>query len=220
MDKEEEKDMRWRDLVGSLIVLLAGVAVAGVALAQPPLGGPRPGGGPDRFTAENAAQLGLDDQTRQAIDQIVDESRKRARELRGELRGLHQEMQELLAQETPDEAAVMQQAEVIGQAETELHKHRLGTLIKIRALLTDEQKAKLVQIREERRANWRHAPIAACEADVEQLCPDAEDPWARRHCLRHHWDELSSDCQAGVESARGQARRGRDRPERSGTDEL
>lgn len=212
--------MRCRDLFGSLIVLLAGVAVAGVALAQPPFGGPRPGGGPDRFTAEHAAQLGLDDQTREAIDEIVDESRKRAREIRGELRGLHQQMQELLAQESPDEAAVMRQAEAIGQAETELHKHRLGTLISIRALLTDEQRAELVEIREDRRAKWRHAPIEACEADVVELCPDAGEPWSRRRCLRQHWDELSPGCQGGVESAREQGRRGRGRPGRGDTDEL
>jgi len=211
--------MRRLDLVGFLTVLLAGAVIASAGFAQPPLG-PRPGGGPDRFTAEYAAQLGLDDPTREAIDQIVDESRKRARELRGELRGLHQEMHELLSQKTPDEAAVMQQAEAIGQAETELDKHRLETLIRIRALLTEEQRAELIGIREETRRQWLQPVIEACEADVDQLCPDAEDRWSRRHCLRQHWEELSAGCQDAVETAKGEAGRGRGKPGRPSNDEL
>ena len=212
--------MRRLDLIGFFTALLAGVAIASVGFAQPPFGGPRPGGGPDRFTTEHAAQLGLDDPTREAIDQIVDESRKRARELRGELRGLHQDLHELLSQETPDEAAVMQQAEAIGQAETELHKHRLETLIRIRALLTDEQRAELIGIREETRAQWLQPVIEACEGDVDQLCPDAEERWSRRRCLRQNWEALSAGCQDAVETAKGEARRGRGKPGRRGTDEL
>ena len=46
----------------------------------------------------------------------------------------------------PDEAAVMQHADAIGQAETEMHKHRLATMLEIRALLTPEQRQELTQI--------------------------------------------------------------------------
>jgi Spy/CpxP family protein refolding chaperone len=212
--------MRRLDLVGFLTALLAGVAIASVGFAQPPFGGYRPGGGPDRFTAEHAVQLGLDDETRAAIDEIVDASRTRARELRVERRGLHQEMQQLLSQETPDEAAVMQQAEAIGQTETELHKHRLETLIRIRALLTDEQRAELIGIREETRAQWLHPMIEGCEADVDQFCPGAEDLWTRRRCLRKRWEEISPECQGAIEAAKGEGRRGRGKPGRRGNDEL
>ena len=212
--------MRRLDLVGFLTALLAGVAIASVGFAEPRFGGPRPGGGPDRFTAEHAAQLGLDDQTREAIDQIVDESRKRARELRGERRLLLQEMHDLLSEKTPDEAAVMQQAEAIGQAETELHKHRLETLIRIRALLTDEQRAELIEIRGETRAQWLQPLIEACEADVDQFCPEAGERWSHRRCLRQHWEELSADCQDSIEAAKGEARRGRGKAGRRSTDEL
>ena len=102
----------------------------------------------------------------------------------------------------------MQQAEAIGQAETELHKHRLAAMVQIRALLTDEQRAELMEIREETRAQWLQPLIDACEADVGQFCPDAKDPWTRKRCLRQRWDEVSLDCQAAVEDARGKGRRG------------
>jgi Spy/CpxP family protein refolding chaperone len=213
--------MRCFKLAGSVIALLAGLAVAG--FAQPPPGGPPPGGGPgpfggpppgrgpDRFIEEHAAELGLDDETLEAIEQIVDESREQGRELSEELRGMHREMRDLLSQDTPDESAVMQQADAIGKAETELHKHRLGALIRIRALLTAEQREELSRIREETRGQWRERLVDSCGADIDALCPGADDPWSRRGCARAHWDELSSGCQDAIEAARAKARRGHHR---------
>jgi Spy/CpxP family protein refolding chaperone len=218
--------MRWFTLVGSLTALFLGLSVASQGFAQPPFGGPPPGGGPDsfggpppgrgpdRFIEEHAAELGLDDETLEAIDQIVDESRERAQALRADLREMHREMRGLLSEDTPDESAVMQQADAIGKAETELHKQRLMALIGIRALLTEEQREELSRIREETRAQWRQPLLDACEADIEGLCPDAGGPWSRRGCARAHWDELSSDCQNAIESAR--ARRGHHRGKHHG----
>ena len=219
--------MRCFKLAGSVAALVAGLAVASAGFAQPPFGGHQRGGGhhrghgPAGFIEEHTEQLGLDDETREVIDGIVDESRERARKLHGELRGLHREMHDLLSQENPDEAAVMQQAEAIGQAETELHKHRIGALIKIRALLTDEQRAELIGIREETRSQWRQPLIESCEADVDRFCPGAEGPWSRRGCARDHWEELSPDCRDAIESAREKARRGhRGKPGRRPMDEF
>jgi Spy/CpxP family protein refolding chaperone len=204
--------MRWVSLSGSVLVLALGLSVAGVSGARPPFGGHRPDGGhhrdhgPERFIEEHAAELGLDDATRQAIDQIVDESRERARELHAELRDLHRGMRDLLSQDAPDESAVMQQAEAIGEAETELHKHRLGALIRIRALLTEEQRAELARIREEAREQWLEPATLACQADADHFCPDAEDHWSRGRCLRDHWEEVSPGCRDAIEAARSGAR--------------
>jgi Spy/CpxP family protein refolding chaperone len=204
--------MRWVSLSGSVLVLALGLTVSGVSGARPPFGGHHPAGGhhrdqgPERFIEEHAAELGLDGETRQAIDQIVDESRERARGLHAELRDLHREMRDLLSQDAPDESAVMQQAEAIGEAETELHKHRLGALIRIRALLTDEQRAALARIREEVREQWLRPATLACQADADHFCPDAEDHWARGRCLRDRWEELSPGCRDALEAARSDAR--------------
>lgn len=214
--------MRCFKLAGSIAALVAGLAVASAGFAQPPLGGRPPGGergsfdgipgrGPAGFIEEYTEQLGLDDETRGAIGGIVDESRERARELHEELRGLHREMHDLLSEENPDEAAVMQQAEAIGQAETELHKHRIGALIKIRAMLTDEQRAELIRVREETRSQWHRRLSDSCEADVDRFCPDAGDPWSRKGCARDHWEEFSPDCRDAIEAARAKARRGHHR---------
>jgi Spy/CpxP family protein refolding chaperone len=204
--------MRWVSLSGSVLVLALGLTVAGVSGARPPFGGHHPAGGhrgdhgPERFIEEHAAELGLDDATRQAIDEIVDESRERARGLHAELRDLHREMRDLLSQDAPDESAVMQQAEAIGEAETELHKHRLGALIRIRALLTEEQRAELARIREEAREQWLEPATLACQADADQFCPDAEDHWSRGRCLRDRWEEVSPGCRDAIEAARSGGR--------------
>ena len=215
--------MRWQSLVGSFLALLAGVAVASTGFAQAPFegprgggrpggfGGPPPGTGPERFIEEHAAQLGLDEETLQAMGQIVDESREKAQELHAELRDMHREMRDLLSQDAPDASAVMQQAEAIGQAETALHKRRLAALLEIRAMLTEEQRAELARIREETRTRWGKPQIEACEVDVDHFCPEAEAPWSRKGCVRDHWDELSSECRDGIEAARAKARRGHHR---------
>jgi Spy/CpxP family protein refolding chaperone len=220
--------MHWQGLVGSLTALLVGVTVASTGFAQPPFGGPPPGGGPgsfggpppgggpDQFIEEHASRLGLDDETLEAIDQIVDESREKAQGLRAGLRGMHREMRDLLSQDTPDESAVMQQAEAIGQAETELHKHRLEALLQIRAMLTEEQRAELTRIRKETRTRWGRPQVEACEVDVDRFCPDAEAPWSRRGCVRDHWEELSPECQDGIEAARAKAHRGHRRGKHHG----
>lgn len=220
--------MRWQQLVGSIAALLAGMAIASTGFAQPDFGGPAPGGGPggrggpprgagpDRFIEEHAAQLGLDDETLQAIDGVVEESRERGRELSEDLREMHREMRDLLSQDAPEKSAVMQQAEAIGQAETELHKHRLAALLEIRAMLTEEQRAELTRIREETRTRWGRPQIEACEVDVDHFCPDAEAPWSRKGCVRDHWEDLSPECRDGIEAARAKTRRGHHRGKHHG----
>ena len=144
-------------LAGFATTILIGLTLAGTSAARPPFGGPGGPGGraPGRMIDEHADQLGLDEETREAIHQVVDDSRKDARGFHRELRALHDAMRTLLSQDDPDEAAVMQQAETIGKVETEMQKHRLSTLLAIRALLTPEQRAELARIREETRGEGR-----------------------------------------------------------------
>jgi Spy/CpxP family protein refolding chaperone len=65
----------------------------------------------------------------------------------------------------------MQQAEKIGALETDLQKQRLHTMLRIRALLTPEQRDELVKIHEERRGRHRRGMP---EEPVDS--PDAEAP--------------------------------------------
>jgi Spy/CpxP family protein refolding chaperone len=69
------------------------------------------------------------------------------------------EMRERLGEEAPDRDAVMELADRIGAAETALDKHRLATLLEIRALLTPTQRQELVRIFGERRRARHEAKI-------------------------------------------------------------
>lgn len=200
--------MRWFELSGFVAATVIGMLVAGASSAEPPFGRYRHGPGPEGFIEEHAEELGLDAETQKAIEQIIEESRDRAAAAHRETRRLRLEMRDLLDQESPDEAAVMQQADAIGAAETELHKQRLEALIKIRALLTSEQRERLVRIREDSWARWVQPLIDACEGDVERFCGGSPEGRLRRRCLRDHYGELSPECQDAIESAKG-ARGGR-----------
>jgi hypothetical protein len=112
-------------------------------------------------------------------------------------------MKVLLAQGTPNESAVMQQVDSIGALETEMHKHRLGTMLEIRALLTPEQREEMAQLRDESRGRWKHALREACGADVEALCPDAEDRWSRKQCLHEQREKVSEACKDAMKAAKG-----------------
>ena len=103
----------------------------------------------DRVLERHAERLGLDAATQAEIETLSEESRAARRASQERLRVLHDEMRALLAVEVPDEAGVMAQAERIGAAEVELEKHRLRSMIRIRALLTPEQREELVRIHAE-----------------------------------------------------------------------
>jgi Spy/CpxP family protein refolding chaperone len=154
----------------SLVAVAVMTALPATALdedeAQPEVPAPAPGDDPgrggwppghrrgpppiDRVLEEHAERLGLDAETRAAIRAIADASRETADAHRARLHELHAEMREILRHDTPDEAAVMRQADAIGAAETEERKHRLRTMLEIRALLTPAQREALVEIHEER----------------------------------------------------------------------
>jgi Spy/CpxP family protein refolding chaperone len=110
---------------------------------------------PARFFEEHADELGIDQATLAQIRAIVDASRDEGRTLLDQVRAERRTMRDLLDQANPDEAAVMAQADVVGDAMTALHKHRLATMLKIRALLTPEQRAALEKMRQEM-GTWTH----------------------------------------------------------------
>ncbi len=158
---------------GMVAVLLAGSFVqaspAPVAGAEPPeaesappeaAGRIRgPGGPPPPFEAmleRHAERLGLEPAARSEIRSIAIAARDEARGLERRVRELHDELRTLLDQEKPDLEATLGQAERIGSAETDLHKLRLRTMLRIRDLLTPEQRRELVRIHEERRSKRHH----------------------------------------------------------------
>jgi Spy/CpxP family protein refolding chaperone len=164
-------------------------ALAGAALAQDPPASdagrrgppphPRGPGGPHtpplQFVFERYAdRLGLDPSTAAAIRAIADASRERGRTRRDELRALHEELRALLSEASPDEEAVMQQAERIGAVETAAQQERLRDMLRVRALLTVEQRQELVRIHQERRSERGARPLHGPPHAPRDDAPPAE----------------------------------------------
>ena len=90
-------------------------------------------------------ELGLDAQTLAQVDAIIDASRDKKRTLRRQLREARKQMRSLLEAEEPQEAELLEQADRIGGLRTEFRKEQLKTMLRVRALLSPEQRAKLLE---------------------------------------------------------------------------
>ena len=90
-------------------------------------------------------ELGLDAKTLVQVDAIIDASRNKKRTLRRQLREARKQMRGLLEAEEPQEAELLEQADRIGGLRTELRKEQLKTMLRVRALLSPEQRARLLE---------------------------------------------------------------------------
>lgn len=128
------------------------LAVPPAVLAQPAAGGRFPPGRPEaRLIEQNAEKLGLDAETVAAVRKLADASREQDEKRLEATRKASARLRELLDQELPDEAALLEQAEVISKAGSEAQRQRLRNTVQVRALLTPEQRAKFMEIRREAR---------------------------------------------------------------------
>ena len=143
-------------IVARVLVLALGLCAAAASAGAGREGSPGPREAhAQRLVDGNAERLGLDASTRARIDEISRAARERRRPRAERLRELHRELEQLLDREPVDEAAVLRQAERIGEARVELEKLRLLTLLRIRALLTPEQRRMLLEIHREGRPGLR-----------------------------------------------------------------
>jgi len=155
-------------VVGAALILLAS-AFPGKVQAGPPgpggsRGGPPGQGGPHGqppmggFIERHAERLGLDDATVASIRKVVDRTRSDNEKIQRQIETEHKQMRIMLDADSPNEKRVMQQADTIGALYTKERKNRLRAMLKIRALLTPEQRAELQKIRREMHEKYGDRP--------------------------------------------------------------
>lgn len=120
------------------IALVAGTLVAGVAAARPPGGGCHEHGSLDGLVYQ-LEELGIEGETLEAVEAVVDRARDEARDNHRALRAAHEELRELLEQDAPDLDAVLAQADAVGALETQARKARVRAMLEIRGLVSAEQ---------------------------------------------------------------------------------
>ena len=134
------------------IFVLGAAAVAfllsGVAAAQ---GAPGPRVGPGVVEAQlverNAKKLELDEETLAAVKKVREEASAQEGEFETKLREERLKLRDLLSEELPEEAALMKQAAGMSGVAVDLLKHQLATSLRVRNLLTPEQRKELMELR-------------------------------------------------------------------------
>jgi Spy/CpxP family protein refolding chaperone len=129
---------------------------AATAFADPPRRERRgdDGGGPPpahQILRDHADELGLSDAVKRQIAELVRSGRESREPLRRAVRDARERIADLSRVDNPDRAQVMAAIEAHGRAEIALRQHDMDVLLRIRALLTPEQRQKLRDIMEEER---------------------------------------------------------------------
>jgi Spy/CpxP family protein refolding chaperone len=134
--------------------LLAGVAAAQVTL------GPRvgPGVAEVRLVERSAEKLELDEKTIAAVQELAAEASARDEKLNEQMREVRLKLRDLLDEALPEEAALMKQATAMSSLGLDMQKHQLETSLRVRKLLTPEQRTKLMELRKDVRQPRRRRP--------------------------------------------------------------
>jgi Spy/CpxP family protein refolding chaperone len=146
-----------------LATLAAALAIPGVGVAQPAARHYPPGRPEARLIERHAEELGLDEKTAAAVKKLADESREEDAKALETTRQAWTRMRELLEQDLPDEAVLLEQGAAISRASSEMQKRRLQTTVRVRALLTPEQRAKFMELRKQARPPRPGGPREADE---------------------------------------------------------
>jgi Spy/CpxP family protein refolding chaperone len=135
--------MKFRRTLGAGLCAWLAVCGLGVgAAAARPDHHRGPGAGLDQLE-RRVEGLGLDAETSQAVYAVLDAARQEGRGLRTQLHQQHEALRALLEQDTPDEAAVLAQVDKLGALQTEERKQEMRAFLKVRSLLTPEQRQAL-----------------------------------------------------------------------------
>lgn len=134
--------------------LLSGVAAAQVSL------GPRvgPGVAEVRLVERNAEQLELDEKTIAAVQELAAEVSARDEKLNGQMREARLKLRDLLDEALPEEAALMKQAAAVSSLAADMQKHQMQTSLRVRKLLTPEQRTELMELRKDVKQPRRRRP--------------------------------------------------------------
>lgn len=105
--------------------------------------------GPGSWIDRHGERLGLEAATSAEITKISQASKQEQERLQVKLDEAQAGLRKLLGRGTPDEAAVMKQADEIGSIELAMRKNRLAAMLAIRSLLTEEQRETLLELKDE-----------------------------------------------------------------------
>ena len=102
---------------------------------------------PPDFIIANADAIHFTDEQRQALRDDMERTQERFAGLQQALQQEAEALGKLLAQPAPEEAAVLAQFDKVQDREREIKRARFALMLAIRGKLTDDQRAKLTELR-------------------------------------------------------------------------
>jgi Spy/CpxP family protein refolding chaperone len=132
-------------------LIVISLLVVGVkARAEPPGAGQDPLAPhvfPPELVMRHAGEIGLDEKQRVAIKDLVVKTQAKFLDVQWDLQAESEKMARLLQASPVDEAAVLAQADKVMGLEREVKKAHLALLVRIKNLLTEAQREKLMELR-------------------------------------------------------------------------
>ncbi len=145
------KQLTMRSAALAALCLVLGLAAAAAAQPGPGAGrGPGDGSGPGERFGRLYERLDLTAEQREQLGKLRETGRAEGLALRKELQRLRHELEGELLEDAPEGKAVEQFAMRIGEAQGKLQAHRLRQRLAMRALLTPEQRDRLLTLGEGR----------------------------------------------------------------------
>ena len=166
-----------RGVILALTILAVVALVASTATARGPGGGKHHKGPPplEKMLERHADELGLDDATLDKADEIAEEARDASEPLRDAVKAARETLREVVDSDAPTSSEIKDAVQAVADAQASLKTSRIETMLQIRALLTDEQRAKLEEMRaergeqrQERRGQRRRGPRTQRSAGGDQ----------------------------------------------------
>ena len=157
---------------------------------------------PDAFPNRLLEEVGVDETVRDEIASLSESSETQAKNIHEEIHEARKGLRSLLEEESPDPALVMKQVDTIGALEIQADKHRLSTMLSIRALLTPEQRSELEELheahRDKRQGRKMRKVKRACQETLMDSCSGTESDREQIECLRGQAPDTSEACQTAL----------------------
>jgi Spy/CpxP family protein refolding chaperone len=134
----------WPLIVISLLVVGVKARAQTPGAGQDPLA---PHVFPPELVMRHAPEIGLDEKQRAAIKDLVVKTQARFLDVQWDLQAESEKMARLLQASPVDETAVLAQADKVMGLEREVKKAHLSLLVRIKNLLSEAQREKLMELR-------------------------------------------------------------------------
>jgi Spy/CpxP family protein refolding chaperone len=142
-----------------LIVAAAMMLCAGFVAAQPPHGGMMRRGEGAPMDKSFSEQLGLSDQQKEQIRQVMLDTRKKNIDVEAKQKLAGIELHELIGADTPDQNKINAKISELSKLHETLMRNRIESHLAVQKLLTPEQRKKAKDLRplmREHRGGFRH----------------------------------------------------------------